>query len=142
MQENTKLLALLDTVIDCYLDKWEPVWSKFLNSLEAVDYAPSTLRKYLNALEKQWMVYQPYNSSWRIPTVDWLKLYIENYLQQMDDMQSLEVDNEQDNKTLETFVGEIKEVSNDKDLLNIYKITAEIINNTKAYIIKNVSDSL
>ena len=87
MQENTKLLALLDTVIDCYLDKWEPVWSKFLNSLEAVDYAPSTLRKYLNALEKQWMVYQPYNSSWRMPTLEvdiqldsarkWLKSLVE-----------------------------------------------------------------
>ena len=69
MSENTKLLALLDTVIDCYLDKGEPVGSKFLNSLEAVDYAPSTLRKYLNALEKQGMVYQPYNSSGRIPTL-------------------------------------------------------------------------
>ncbi len=51
--ENTKLLALLDTVIETYLQKGEPVWSKFLNSLEAVDYAPSTLRKYLNILENQ-----------------------------------------------------------------------------------------
>ena len=45
MTTNTKLLALLDTVIECYLDKGEPVGSKFLNSLEVVDYAPSTLRK-------------------------------------------------------------------------------------------------
>ena len=69
MTTNTKLLALLDTVIECYLDKGEPVGSKFLNSLEVVDYAPSTLRKDLNILEKQGMVYQPYNSSGRIPTL-------------------------------------------------------------------------
>ena len=74
MTTNTKLLALLDTVIECYLDKGEPVGAKFLNSLEVVDYAPSTLRKYLNILEKQGMVYQPYNSSGRIPTPQWLDL--------------------------------------------------------------------
>ena len=94
---DEKLLALLDIVIDTYINKWEPVGSKFLNSLEEIDDAPSTLRKHLNQLEKQWMVYQPYNSSWRIPTVNWLKLYIENYLQQMEDMQSLEVDSARQN---------------------------------------------
>jgi len=37
--------------------------------LEDSEYAPSTLRKYLNQLEKAGMVYQPYNSSGRVPTV-------------------------------------------------------------------------
>ena len=96
-KSDEKLLALLDVVIDTYINKWEPIGSKFLNSLEWIEDAPSTLRKHLNQLEKQWMVYQPYNSSWRIPTVDWLKLYIENYLQQMEDMQWLEVDNARQN---------------------------------------------
>lgn len=72
----------MDTVIECYLDKGEPVGSKFLNSLEAVDYAPSTLRKYLNILEKQGMVYQPYNSSGRIPTLQGLSAYVESTLAQ------------------------------------------------------------
>jgi len=75
-----KLLALLDVVIDNYINKGEPVGSKFLHSLEDAEYAPSTLRKYLNLLEKAGMVYQPYNSSWRVPTVQWLTTYIENYL--------------------------------------------------------------
>ena len=96
-KSDEKLLALLDIVIDTYINKGEPIGSKFLNSLEWIEDAPSTLRKHLNQLEKQWMVYQPYNSSWRIPTVDWLKLYIENYLQQMEDMQSLEVDSARQN---------------------------------------------
>jgi transcriptional regulator of heat shock response len=85
MKHDEKLLALLDVVIDTYIDKGEPVGSKFLNTLEDVAYAPSTLRKYLNILEKQGIVYQPYNSSGRIPTIDGLKLYIENYLQQMEE---------------------------------------------------------
>lgn len=77
---DSKLLALLDTVIDNYLDKGDPVWSKFLHSLEDVAYAPSTLRKYLNVLEKSWFVYQPYNSSWRIPTIQWLSMYLEHHM--------------------------------------------------------------
>lgn len=77
---DQKLLALLDVVIDNYINKWEPVGSKFLHSLGDSEYAPSTLRKYLNQLEKAGMVYQPYNSSGRIPTIQWLTAYIENYM--------------------------------------------------------------
>ena len=109
MQENKKLLALLDTVIDCYLDKWEPVWSKFLNSLEAVDYAPSTLRKYLNALEKQWMVYQPYNSSWRMPTLQGLSAYIDTALAQKPEEVDIQLDSAR--KWLKSLVEALWEVS-------------------------------
>lgn len=82
MNYDEKLLALLDVVIDTYITKWEPIGSKFLHSQWDLEYAPSTLRKYLNVLEQQWMVYQPYNSSGRIPTVQWLTLYIEHFLAQ------------------------------------------------------------
>lgn len=84
MDYDEKLLALLDVVIDTYITKWEPIGSKFLYSQWDMEYAPSTLRKYLNVLEQQGMVYQPYNSSGRIPTVQWLKLYIENFLAQQE----------------------------------------------------------
>jgi heat-inducible transcriptional repressor len=93
MKQDEKLLALLNVVIDTYIDKGEPIGSKFLNTLEDVEYAPSTLRKYLNILEKQGIVYQPYNSSGRIPTIDGLKLYIENYLQQVEEETQTEVVN-------------------------------------------------
>lgn len=80
MSVDNKLLALLDVVIDNYINKGEPVGSKFLYSLGDSEYAPSTLRKYLNQLEKSGMVYQPYNSSGRIPTVQGLSTYIKWYL--------------------------------------------------------------
>ncbi len=109
MSENVKLLALLDTVIDCYLDKGEPVGSKCLNSLEAVDYAPSTLRKYLNALEKQGMVYQPYNSSGRIPTLQGLSAYLDTRLAELPDEVDLPLDNAR--KGLKSLVEALGEVS-------------------------------
>ncbi len=80
MDFDPKLLALLDVVIDNYINKGEPVGSKFLHSLGDSEYAPSTLRKYLNVLEKAGMVFQPYNSSGRIPTVQGLSLYLDSYL--------------------------------------------------------------
>lgn len=93
MKKDDKLLALLDLVIDQYISSWDPVGSKSLNSLDSVDYAPSTLRKYLNLLEKAGMVYQPYNSSGRIPTVTWLMAYIDNYMSSAVDQQEIELEN-------------------------------------------------
>ena len=107
--ENTKLLVLLDTVIESYLTKGEPVWSKFLNSLEAVDYAPSTLRKYLNILEKQGMVYQPYNSSGRIPTLQGLSAYVESTLAQSP--QDIDLNLNSTRAELKSFVEALGEVT-------------------------------
>ncbi len=107
--ENTKLLALLDTVIETYLQKGEPVWSKFLNSLGAIDYAPSTLRKYLNILEKQGMVYQPYNSSGRIPTLQGLSAYVESTLAQSP--QDIDLNLNSTRAELKSFVEALGEVT-------------------------------
>ena len=107
--ENTKLLALLDTVIETYLQKGEPVWSKFLNSLGEIDYAPSTLRKYLNILEKQGMVYQPYNSSGRIPTLQGLSAYVESTLAQSP--QDIDLNLNSTRAELKSFVEALGEVT-------------------------------
>jgi transcriptional regulator of heat shock response len=79
MRED-KLKKLLSIVIENYIDKWDPIGSKFLHSLENTDYAPSTLRKYLNILEQEGLLYQPYHSAWRIPTVKWLESYMDSIL--------------------------------------------------------------
>jgi len=74
--ETTKLSTLLDVVIEHYIDKGDPIGSKFLHTVEWVEYAPSTLRKYLNQLEQDGLVYQAYNSSGRIPTIEGMKAYV------------------------------------------------------------------
>jgi transcriptional regulator of heat shock response len=79
--EHTKLSTLLDVVIEHYIDKWDPIGSKFLHTVEWVEYAPSTLRKYLHQLEQEWLVYQAYNSSGRIPTIDGMKAYVTSMIE-------------------------------------------------------------
>ncbi len=82
-KNDKKLMSLLNVVIDNYISKWEPIGSKYLHSLEETNYAPSTIRKYLNLLEQSGLVYQPYNSSGRIPTVTWLVKYIEQCINEI-----------------------------------------------------------
>ncbi len=89
-KSNDTLLQILHVVIDHYITKGEPIGSKFLSTLEwaEMDYAPSTLRKYLHQLESSGMVYQPYNSSGRIPTVQWLSTYLDTFLAELTDLNS------------------------------------------------------
>ena len=77
---DEKLWQLLNVVIENYITKWDPIGSKFLHSLETLNFAPSTLRKYLNTLEKSWLVYQTYNNSGRIPTVESLGQYVQDLI--------------------------------------------------------------
>ena len=77
---SDKEKQLLELVIEYYVKYWTPIWSKFLDKIENIQMAPSTIRKYLNFLEKKWLVYQPYNSAGRIPTVEWIWVYIQNIL--------------------------------------------------------------
>jgi transcriptional regulator of heat shock response len=79
MRED-KLKQLLSIVIENYIDKGDPIGSKFLHSLEDTDYAPSTLRKYLNILEQEGLLYQPYHSAGRIPTLKGLESYMDTIL--------------------------------------------------------------
>lgn len=81
---DDRIIQLLSLVIDNYIERWDPVGSKFLFSLEETQYAPSTLRKYLNILEKEGFLYQPYNSAGRIPTIKWLTRYVDTIIQNED----------------------------------------------------------
>jgi len=71
---------LLELVIEHYVKYGTPIGSKFLDKKDYIQMAPSTIRKYLNFLEKKWLVYQPYNSAWRIPTVEGVGVYIQHIL--------------------------------------------------------------
>lgn len=88
-----KDLILLALVIDCFVEKGTPVGSKFLYSSWELDLAPSTIRKYLNFLEKSWMVYQPHASSWRVPTVKWLNEYLKNITKEIDESEEKKEEN-------------------------------------------------
>lgn len=89
--ENKSEEQLFELVIEYFVKYGSPIWSKFLFSLDDISMAPSTIRKYLNILEKKWLVYQPYNSAWRLPTSKWINLYVANLLTNQTDTDIVEV---------------------------------------------------
>ncbi len=105
--ENPKLVRLLKVVVENYITKGEPVGSKFLHSLDDNEYAPSTLRKYLNTLEKEGLVFQSYNSSGRIPTVGGLSKYIQELIESDYDHSAYDVELQQSRMSLKYVVEQL-----------------------------------
>lgn len=105
--ENPKLVRLLKVVVENYISKGEPVGSKFLHSLDDNEYAPSTLRKYLNTLEKEGLVFQSYNSSGRIPTVGGLSKYIQELIESDYDHSAYDVELQQSRMSLKYVVEQL-----------------------------------
>ncbi len=81
---DAKILGLLELVVESYIQRGEPIGSKFLNTLNYQSWAPSTLRKYLKVLEDEEFVYQPYHSAGRIPTLKWWELYVQRVLESVE----------------------------------------------------------
>lgn len=105
--ENPKLVRLLKVVVENYISKGEPVGSKFLHTLEDNEYAPSTLRKHLNTLEKEGLVFQSYNSSGRIPTISWLSQYIEDLIESDYDHAQYDIELQQSRMSLKYVVEQL-----------------------------------
>jgi len=82
MEKKSSEDLLLELVIEYFIKEGAPVGSKFLFDVEWINMAPSTIRKYLNILEKKGLVYQPYNSSWRVPTPEWINTYLLSIISQ------------------------------------------------------------
>lgn len=108
--KNDKLAYLLKIVVENYVEKWEPVGSKFLHTLDVLDFAPSTLRKYLNILEKEGLVYQSYSNSGRIPTIEGMSKYLDEIINQ-DNQKSYELDINQTRISLKYIVEQISSIT-------------------------------
>jgi transcriptional regulator of heat shock response len=78
-----------------------------LHTLEDNEYAPSTLRKYLNALEKEGLVYQSYNSSGRIPTAGGLSKYIQDLIESDYDQTQYNIELQQSRMSLKYVVEQL-----------------------------------
>jgi transcriptional regulator of heat shock response len=105
--QHTKLKELMMVVVDHYRTRGEPIGSKFLHSLEETEYAPSTLRKYLNILEQEGLLYQPYNSAGRIPTCKGMEDYMDTIIQEVDKETEAERD-EQFDEDLDYTRGDLR----------------------------------
>ncbi len=111
-------IDILNIIVKEFLDTWKVLWSKLLLKKYDLGVSSATVRNDMALLEELELIYQPYNSAWRLPTTKWLRVFI-NYFMQSSPDYFLQEKTKKDN--LET--------KNINDF--IYKISSELAKNTQ-----------
>jgi len=78
---TTRNIWILKIIVEEYLETWEVLGSKLLLQKYNIWVSPATVRWDMAKLEALELVYQPYNSAWRLPTSKWIRAFV-NYLMQ------------------------------------------------------------
>lgn len=103
-QRNIEILKI---IVEEFIQTWDVLWSKALLKKYDLWVSSATVRNDMATLESLELIYQPYNSAWRLPTAKWLRAFI-NFL--MKEMPNHFIDNwnvkmnSGDIKTLEDFI--------------------------------------
>lgn len=77
MNLTDRNILILRIIIEEYLKTWEVIWSKLLLSKFDLWVSSATVRWDMAKLEKLNLVFQPYNSAWRLPTTNWIRVYVD-----------------------------------------------------------------
>ena len=78
-QLTERNINILKIIIDEYIHTGEVLGSKLLLKKYDLWVSPATIRNDMAKLESLELVFQPYNSAWRMPTAKWLRAFV-NYL--------------------------------------------------------------
>ncbi len=119
MKLTNRNIKILKIIIEEYIQTWEVIWSKMLLKKYDLWVSPATVRWDMAKLEKLDLIFQPYNSAWRLPTSKWLRAFID-YLMSITPTHLLK------DKNIELKDKNIKTIED-----YIHKITTELAKNTK-----------
>ncbi len=115
-ERNIKILKI---IVEEYIATGQVIWSKMLLKRYDLWVSPATVRNDMSILEKLELVYQPYNSAWRLPTAKWLRAFVSYLMEQTPNYFLQE-------KSLNIWISDIKKLSN-----FTHKITLELAKTTK-----------
>lgn len=100
-------IEILKIIVEEFIKTWDVLWSKALLKKYDLWVSPATVRNDMATLEKLELIYQPYNSAWRLPTAKWLRAFISYLMKEMPnhflDSKDLSV-KWNDVKTIEDFI--------------------------------------
>ena len=111
-------IEILKIIVDEFIETWEVMGSKLLLQKYDLWVSPATVRWDMAKLETLELLYQPYNSAWRLPTSKWLRAFV-NYLMQTSPDYFL---NAQNNKNFQEETTKLSDF--------VHKITFELAQNT------------
>ncbi len=120
-QLTSRNIAVLKIIVEEYLKTWKVLWSKLLLEKYDLQVSSATIRNDMVKLEKLELIFQPYNSAWRLPSTKGLRAFVDYLMQQKPDFFITNSDDSIKNTS-----------TNLKDFADsIHKITYELSNITK-----------
>jgi heat-inducible transcriptional repressor len=81
LELNDRKRQILKAVVDSYIEKCEPVGSKYLADSYKLDLSPATIRNTMSELEALGLLEQPYTSAGRIPSSLGYRVYVDSLMQ-------------------------------------------------------------
>ena len=76
-------IQILKHIIEEYIKTGEITGSKSLLSKHDLQVSSATVRNDMASLEKMGLLFQPYNSAWRLPTTRWLRVFVDYLIEAM-----------------------------------------------------------
>jgi len=102
-------IQILKIIVEEFLETGWVIWSKSLLKKYDLWVSPATVRNDMSYLEDLDLIYQPYNSAWRLPTAKWIRAFV-NYFMELTPEHIIPQNNnsnKKDIKTLEDFIHNI-----------------------------------
>ena len=81
MELSDRKKLILKAIVDTYIDKCEPIGSKYLVDYYNIGLSPATIRNTMSELEQLGLLEQPYTSAGRIPSSLGYRVYVDNLMQ-------------------------------------------------------------
>ena len=77
---NEREKVVFKTIVDIYIEKKEPVGSRFVSKVTPLGLSPASIRNIMSDLEEIGLITHPHTSAGRIPTDKGYKYYIEEFI--------------------------------------------------------------
>jgi heat-inducible transcriptional repressor len=81
MELNERKKMILKAIVDAYIDRGEPVGSRYLVDNCRINLSAATIRGIMNELEGLGLLEQPYTSAGRVPSGYGYRVYVDNLMQ-------------------------------------------------------------
>ncbi|SKB58584.1 heat-inducible transcriptional repressor HrcA [Sphingopyxis flava] len=78
---TTRARDVFRLVVDAYLDTGQPVGSRTLSKLAALNLSPASIRNVMQDLEELGLLASPHTSAGRLPTEQGLRLFVDGMMQ-------------------------------------------------------------
>jgi heat-inducible transcriptional repressor len=77
---NEREKVVFKTIVDIYMEKKEPVGSRYVSKISPLGLSPASIRNIMSDLEEIGLITHPHTSAGRIPTDKGYKYYIEEFI--------------------------------------------------------------